>query len=171
VTRRRSVMLDEEHAELLRRLAERYGMSVSAYLRSLVRAAWEAEERGFAAPRLLRRAVIFENLLRLGGVLAPRELLGCVDPLEARSRGRELGSLARRLGLDVLEYIAWVVERLGVGVAEADRVVLLPRGGLRPVVELLAGMAEGAGLAVEGGPEAGYVVAAAPAGGEEGEGG
>jgi len=160
LARRRSVMLDEEHAELLRRLAERYGMSVSAYLRSLVRAAWEAEEKGFSAQRLLRRAVIFENLLRLGGVLAPRELLGCVEPGEARRRGRELGSLAKRLGLDVMEYLAWIVERLGVGVAEADRVVLLPREGLEPVVELLAGMAEGAGLVVEGSLRAGYVVAA-----------
>ncbi len=156
MARRRSIMLDEEHAELLRRLADRYGMSLSAYLRSLIRAAWEAEERGFSAPRLLRRGVVFENLLRLGGVLVPRDLLSCVEPGEARRRGRETGALLSRLGLDVAEYVSWVAERLGVGVAEADRVVLLHRPGLEAVVELLAGIAEGAGLGVTGGD--GYYV-------------
>ncbi len=165
--RRRSIMLDEEHARLLEELASRYGVAMSTYLRGLLRAAWEAEEKGYNAASLLRRALVFETLLRLGAVLAPRSLLSCTDPGEARRMGRELGSLAARLGLDVLDYIAAVAERQGAGVAEHGRVVLFSTapGEQGVVAALLAGMAEGAGLRVA--EEPGIVVVEKPRG--EGE--
>jgi hypothetical protein len=152
LARRRSVMLDEEHAGLLRELAGRYGVSVAAYLRGLVRAAWEAEEKGVNAVAALRRGVLFEYLVRLNSVPIPLELLSMVDPSEARRAGRKLGAgLAAVAGDSLGEYLAGLAERLGVGVAEYQRLTILPQydDARRVAAELIIGVAEGGGLSVE----------------------
>ncbi|RUM48135.1 MAG: hypothetical protein DSY37_00470 [Hyperthermus sp.] len=150
--RRRSVMLDSEHAELLRMLAGRYGVSMASYLRSLVRAAWEAEEKGLNAASLLRRSMAYEMLTRLGAMPVPLNVLSHVPLNVIRSAGRELGeSLAGLLGYEGLsDLLAGLVERLGLGVAEYQRILMLPQNSAdkKAAAELLTSIARGAGMKV-----------------------
>ncbi|ABM80837.1 hypothetical protein [Hyperthermus butylicus] len=144
--RRKSIMLDEEHARILQELATRYGVTISGYVRSLVEAAAEAEERGFHAPSLIRRALLFEALARLGAVPVPRTLLGA-GTREARVEGERLGAALRELGLDVSELISLITDRLGLGIVDYNRVLIF-RGSKDPLVGYVVGLASGYGLRV-----------------------
>jgi hypothetical protein len=151
-------MLDEEHARLLRLLADRYGVPMSSYLRGLLQAAWEAEEKGVNAAAALRRSIAYESLLRLGAAPVPLRLLRGADPAEARREGERLGAgLAGLLGPGLWDLLSALVERLGLGVAEYRRLLLLPQAEpeKRAATELVAGIARGAGMRVE---DAGGVV-------------
>jgi hypothetical protein len=152
LARRKSVMLDEEHAGLLQELASRYGVSVAGYLRGLVRAAWEAEERGVNAVAALRRGVLFEHLMRLNVIPVPLELLANLNPLEARKAGRRLGVGLAAVANNVLgEYLAGLAERLGIGIAEYRRLLILPQydDAKKVAAQIIVGIAEGGGLHVE----------------------
>ena len=146
MARRRSIAIDEEHARLLEELARRYGVPMSSYLRGLLEAAWEAEERGANAASLLRRAVALEALLRLGAVPLPQQLLArCPLALlhgEARRLGAGLRALVGREA--VYELLALLAERTGAGLVEYRRIILPDPG--RPEAQLILGIAEGAGL-------------------------
>ncbi len=150
--RRRSVMLDEEHAELLRAIAERYGVPMSSYLRGLLEAAWEAESRGLNAAMVLRRGLAYEFFTRLGVAPLPLGLLSCSSPEDALREGERLGaSIVGLLGEDLGNLIANLAERLGVGIAEYQRLILIPPSSheKRVAAMFLLGLAKGGGLKVE----------------------
>ncbi len=149
MARRRSIALDEEHARLLEELARRYGVPMSSYLRGLLEAAWEAEERGLNAASLLRRAAALEAMIRLGAVPAPARLLSYAPLEEVEGEAQRLGASLRGVaGVEtVYELLAALAERSGAGVAEYTGILILDPS--RPEARLILGLARGAGLRVE----------------------
>ncbi len=147
--KRRSIMIDNEYAEILEKLAKRHGLSIASYLRSLINAAKEAEDRGYYAPRLLTRALIYEAFSRLRSIPTPVELI-CSDYNKAYSEGKKIGLALRGLGLDVGEVLSLLVERTGIGAAEYSRLVLFgyTSGENLVIREFIRGVAEGAGYTV-----------------------
>lgn len=143
--KRRPIMIDSELADLVKDIAARHGMTISAYMRALLTGAIDAETNNSFAPIVLRKALIYSKLRRAGVALLPLSLLDNCNSEEvgeqARLEGRKLGALLRNIGVSLEEALDIILEDSRIAIREKGKIVLLPP--TRPSEEAIRSMIEG----------------------------
>ncbi|KSW12560.1 hypothetical protein CF15_07550 [Pyrodictium occultum] len=152
--KRRPIMIDSKLVDLIKGIAARHGMTVSAYMRALLTGAVEAEESSSFAPLVLRKALIYSKLRRVGVVLIPLSLLDSCNNANihelAREEGRRLGALLRSLEIGLEEALDIMLEDSRIAIRERDKVILLPatKPGEKAVKSMIEGVAESYGAEI-----------------------
>ena len=152
---RKTIGVEAEYVELLKRIAVSRGMSIASYLKRLIEESAKLEEMGYFAPRALSERRIELILSKLGFTIMPWDITSEATSDEiALERGLLVGKTLRELGLDPVE----VIELIGLSnqliVIQGDNIIILPQYDplRRKLSLLLKGIAKGAGLSIiEGG--------------------
>lgn len=142
---RRSLMVDAEIADEVKRIAKRYGMTLSAYIRNLFKAVIEVERKGLYAPSVLRRGALMGTLENMGFVYAPVDLLRDAG---AEELGTRIGSILKGMGVDPEEVLELFIKGLSMLSMDSRRLmVMVPRDeGRRALLSLVLGVAQGLGV-------------------------
>ena len=127
-------MLDKVLVEKLKSIAERHGMSMASYLRSLFISVNEAEDAGIYAPRLLKKALVAMKLQGTGIIPLPVKLFEeCTKYVKNKNEiyekayriGRNAGTLLHNLGVSLEEAIPIFIEGIGSIYLGNNRIVVL----------------------------------------------
>ncbi len=147
---RKTLALDSALVDGLKAAARRRGLTLSNYLRSLIKEALMLEELGLYAPRALREKRIEHILEDLGFIFVPREALLPEKQSElAEEVGRRVGYVSKELGVEPAELVEFLSKYAGNVVMDSRRLIVLKDPERADfMVELLRGIAESAGLKV-----------------------
>ena len=145
---RKSLMLDGDMVEAIKRVSENYGMPLASYIRNLIREALAVERRGLYAPAAIKRALAVQVLADMGFVYVPMSILK--EQRDARKKGREVGRLASKLGLDFPQLLDALGYIRRLAIITGDRAVV-PVNAISypPIKEFVIGLAQGMGLRIE----------------------
>ncbi len=150
--KRKSLMVDAEIADAVKKTAQKHGMTVSTYVRMLLEAALRLEEHGVFAPSALRTALILRVLTPFTLLAVPVELIAqcSLEEAQAREIGRRLGIKLRSLGVDGMEVLDIMTSPLGVTVRESNRILIVHTEKTSPsLLGVVVGIAEAYGYRVE----------------------
>ncbi len=170
MAKRKAVMLEEELVDQLRVLAGRYGMSLSAYMRRLIRLAIVAETQGVHAPQAISRGITFSTLARLSLLPLPARLVEKYSGEELRELARKTGLILKSLDIDAFDLVALIAESSGLGFSTPNSIKLLRVPGdivLEKLHTYLVELAASSGLEVDQG-ETGTVIIRRPSSGGSG---
>lgn len=150
-SKRKTITVDKEVAETIKRIAEKRGMTINNYLKNLVEAVKSVEDMGFYAPATVKDASNILLLLRLGMVIVPPEILGSggTNPEVVVSSGARIGKALRELGVNVAKVIELLGAHYRVVVPAGDRLIVVKGSGVESLLaDVVKGVAKGGGLEV-----------------------
>ena len=150
--RRKAVMVEEELVDQVKAIAQRYGMSISSYMRRLLRAALTAETQGIHAPQAIARGIMLSTLARLSLIPLPLQLLQVHSIDDLRETAWKVGKMLRNLDVDTFDLISLITEFSGLGFSTPAGIKIITVPGdpaLSKLEAYLAALAEAAGLDVE----------------------
>ncbi|MCX8184872.1 MAG: hypothetical protein RMI56_00350 [Sulfolobales archaeon] len=148
---RRTLGVDVELAEELKKIAKSRGMSLASYLRMLFEEVINTEKSGHFAPGVLREKRAELVLSKLGFSYLPLELLDTqtLTPEYAEALGMKLAAVISELGISCEEVIEKISLSSGIGVLQEDAVILIPTSGPKEILRrFLIGLARGSSLRV-----------------------
>ncbi len=121
------MMLDAELVDAVKDIANKHGMTLAAYMRSLLMNLIEAENRGLFAPLALRKALLFSKLRGVGLILIPTNILDeCnIDEKIVEKEGRHIGVLLKSLGVKLEEAIELFLEDIKTAIREKDKIIVM----------------------------------------------
>ena len=125
--RRKPMMLDAELVDAVKNIANKHGMTLAAYMRSLLTNLIEAENRGLFAPLALRKALLFSKLRGVGLLLIPADIISeCdLDENDLEREGERIGILLKNLGVRLEEAIELFLENLKTAIREKDKIIVM----------------------------------------------
>ena len=125
--RRKPMMLDAELVDAVKNIANKHGMTLAAYMRSLLINLIEAENRGLFAPLALRKALLFSKLRGAGLLLIPADIVSeCnLDENDLEREGEHIGILLKNLGVRLEEAIELFLENLKTAIREKDKIIVM----------------------------------------------
>ncbi|MCS7099658.1 MAG: hypothetical protein NZ925_04885, partial [Sulfolobales archaeon] len=148
---RRTLGVDLELAEELKKIARSRGMSLASYLRMLFEEVINTERSGYFAPGVLREKRVELALTKLGFSYVPLELLDAqsLTPEYAEALGVKLATVISELGINCEEVIEKISLSNGIGVLQENTVILIPSSGPKEILRrFLVGLARGSSLRI-----------------------
>lgn len=120
-------MLDADLVEAVKGIANKHGMTLAAYMRSLLTNLIEVENRGLFAPLALRKALLLSKLRGAGLALLPINLVNNCNPLgeQLENEGRRIGILLKNLGVRLEEAVDVFLEDLNAAIKEKDKIIIV----------------------------------------------
>lgn len=151
VGKRKTLTIDRATANTIKDLASRHGLTISSYMKKLIDRVTKIEELGFFAPTALDDLYTIYTLTQFGFVPIPLEFVDRgIDSSKARSLGMRIGSILKELGIDVENVIETLSRLYRVAIPSGDRLIIISaQESLRPLTELIKGIAIGGSLEVE----------------------
>ncbi|MEM0061402.1 MAG: hypothetical protein QW726_05680 [Fervidicoccaceae archaeon] len=147
---RRTVAVEKELVEELSRYARERGMSLANYIRSIFSSAIHAERVGFYPPNLVKEALGYEMLRRLGFILVPPSLLEGRSIDELDGFGSSVGRALLELTPEAKDIFESYALSLKIAFPKGNSILLPPlKGSAARLRALLIGMAKGLGFRVE----------------------
>jgi len=147
---RRSVAIDEEIVEELSKFSDDRGMTLAGYIRSMFISAIQAERSGFYPPNMLKEALGYETLKRLGFIFVPVSILDAQSEEEIENLGKDLGKALAELSPKASEIFERYALSLKIAFPRGSSLLILPsRNPESKLRSLLIGMAIGLGLKIE----------------------
>ncbi len=139
-------MVDAQLADKIKSIAHKYGMNISTYVKALIEAAIEAEERDIYAPKAIKIATLVKLLAPLTILAIPPELLQeCnISGETAYHIGKRIGRTFKSLGIDGQELLELIMAPLGTLVKEKSKLILIASEAKVPkhVILYVKGLAE-----------------------------
>ncbi|BEP16951.1 hypothetical protein PYJP_03030 [Pyrofollis japonicus] len=142
--KRKPIMLDAPLVDELKKVANKHGMTLSSYMRSLISNTIEAENKGVFAPLAIRKAILVSRLRSAGLLLLPLSLLkNCKsDGDNAFEEGKRIGLFLRSINIPLEEAIDLFIENIKIAIREDNRVILIASSDLEKIfIEFLRGVA------------------------------
>lgn len=142
--KRKPIMLDSSLVDDLKKIANKHGMTLSAYMRSLISNTIEAENKGVFAPLAIRKAVLISRLRSAGLLLLPLSLLkNCKsEGNNVFEEGKRIGLFLRSINVPLEEAIDLFIENIKIAIREDNKVILIASSDLEKIlIEFLRGIA------------------------------
>ena len=154
---RKTLGLDADLAEELKDAARKRGLTLSNYMRALIKEALALEKLGYYAPRALKEKRAEYVLENLGFVLVPKEVLHAalrsskLSDSEVAEIGRRVALVIKEVGVEPIELVELISKPLSTVISEPDKLVLImpPDTTGQVLAGLIKGLSEGSGLNVE----------------------
>ena len=148
---RKTVGLDSELIERLKKAAGRRGVTISKYLKALINEALSAEGLGLYAPKALRQKRIEHILENLNFAYVPKELLEGPTLREAEELGRRLGVVTKEMGVEPAELLELLSGYVSNTIMYPYRIVLIksPENRELSLVSFIKGVSASVGFRVE----------------------
>ncbi|MGC9115067.1 MAG: hypothetical protein ACP5HH_03570 [Fervidicoccaceae archaeon] len=148
---RKTVAIETELVDELSKFAKERGMTLAGYVRTIFSSAIQAEKAGMYPPNLIKEAMDYEVLKKLGFVFIPSAIF--LDELQEKEI-EEIGINVGRALSEISPNPREVFERYALSLKIAfprDSSLLLPpvRGNGSKLRKLVISIAKGLGLEVE----------------------